>query len=207
VAAGTSARFSAVSSEKTLKQFIKIKGKRVIDYSIEIFSKIAEEIILVLPKGYNDVVWQDFLTAEGGPTRRDSVYNGLLKATSEIVLIHDAARPFITRKVIENVVEGVKKYGAALPVVPVRETLKISISGFVDKTIDRSKAFLAQTPQGFDRELILKCFKKTLHISGFTDDASVAEACGVKVFCAEGDVNNIKITVPDDLRNSLITVT
>jgi 2-C-methyl-D-erythritol 4-phosphate cytidylyltransferase len=195
-AAGMGARFSPDRS--VLKQFIKINGKSVLDYSIEIFLKFCEEIIVVLPSGFT-LEDRRVTVVAGGKTRRDSVYNGLLAASGGIVLIHDAARPFVTEKVIENVIIAAEKYGAALPVVPAKETIKIAANGFVEKTIDRSRAFLAQTPQGFNRELILDCFKKTLHIDGFTDDASVAEANGVKIRCVEGDVNNIKITYERDL--------
>ena len=195
-AAGMGTRFS--QDKKILKQFIKINEKRILDYSIDIFSKFCEEIIVVLPKNFT-LSDSRVAVVEGGATRRDSVYNGLLAAAGGVVLIHDAARPFVTEKVIENVISAVKKYGAAIPVVPAKETIKIIENNFITKTITRSSAFLAQTPQGFNRELILDCFNKTLHIQNFTDDASVAEACGVRVYCAAGDVDNIKITYQRDL--------
>jgi len=118
------------------------------------------------------------------------------------VLIHDAARPLVSPGVIHRVLEAATKSGAAIPVIPVKDTLKIISGGKVIKTLDRTKIGAVQTPQGFKLGLLKKAFKKIgKRASRLTDDSAVVEAAGMRVKVVQGDLLNFKVTTPDDLRH------
>jgi len=139
----------------------------------------------------------------GGATRQDSVRNGLAESSeqADIVLIHDAARPLITNEVIQAVIDGVRKHGAAAAGVPCKNTLKQADSnGFITDTPDRSHLYEIQTPQGFKRDLILRAHTEAQNagISG-TDDCYLVEQLGAPVLITEGTYRNIKVTTPEDL--------
>ncbi len=137
----------------------------------------------------------------GGADRQHSVMNGLaaLDDKDKIVLIHDGARPLVSQKIINDVTEAAIRYGAAAPGIPLKDTVAhISDDGFADSTPDRASLRAMQTPQGFDKELYLKCAKE-VDLSKCTDDCSVVQACGKKVFVTEGELCNIKITTPEDI--------
>ncbi len=137
----------------------------------------------------------------GGSRRQDSVSNGL-KAVSQkadLVLIHDAARPFIERKMISLVVAAAKKSGAAIAGVPVKDTVKKVTSQFlVEENIARENLWQIQTPQVFKKSLIQKAYARFGKYE-VTDDASLVEKLGKKVSIVFGSYNNIKITTPEDL--------
>lgn len=119
----------------------------------------------------------------------------------QIVLIHDGVRPFIDHDTISRCVDGAVKYGACIPVVPVSDTLKrMDSNGFVYDMIDRKNLYHVQTPQAFDLDLIIHAYEHALQ-SGFsaTDDASLVENLGLRVFMTSGSGKNIKITTKDDL--------
>jgi len=141
----------------------------------------------------------------GGRRRQDSVGNGLkvLGYGSELVLIHDSARPFIDRRMIQETIRKAEKCGAAIVGVPVKATIKKvtkTLRGCyrVKETIDRSNLWEIQTPQVFEKDLILKAYKKFGNID-VTDDAMLAEKLGAKVSVVFGSYDNIKITTPQDL--------
>ncbi len=137
----------------------------------------------------------------GGSSRQESVLNGIsaLNSTDKIVLIHDGARPLVSQKIIADVVEATIRFGAAAPAVELKDTIgHLSCDGFADSTPNRAELRAMQTPQGFDRKLYVKSAKEA-DLSKCTDDCSVVQACGVKVFVTEGERCNIKITTPDDL--------
>ncbi len=141
----------------------------------------------------------------GGKEREDSVRNGLqvVPPGVKMVLVHDAARPFISTEVIKRVLSETAKSGAVIPVVPVKDTLKVVTGNKVIKTLDRSTLRAVQTPQGFKVEVLKKAFSKLgKKASLMTDDAAVAEAAGFKVKVVEGDTLNFKITTPDDLKQA-----
>ena len=136
---------------------------------------------------------------DGGDTRQASVANGLEKITTPRVLIHDAARPFVSREVIEAVVRALGDADAAIPVVDVAETLKHLDENHVSRTVDRSGLALAQTPQAFRTEVLKRAHARA-RSEGFvgTDDAQLIEKYGGAVAVVPGSRTNIKLTYPED---------
>lgn len=141
----------------------------------------------------------------GGATRQESVRLGLEALAAgghATVLIHDAARPFVSDSVISNVIDSLKASPAAIAAMPVIDTLKHARTGnLIDRTIERTGLWRAQTPQGFDFEQILNAHKRAAaeHASGMTDDAAIAEWAGIPVVLVLGDDSNSKITTREDL--------
>ncbi|WP_182185719.1 2-C-methyl-D-erythritol 4-phosphate cytidylyltransferase [Pectinatus frisingensis] len=139
----------------------------------------------------------------GGIERQYSVYNGLMAVSkdSDMVLIHDAARPLISVKVINAVIDEVKQSEAAVAAVPVTNTIKvIDENNLVVRTPDRSNLWMMQTPQGFKKELLLRAYEQARQDNFLgTDDASLIEHIGHPVKIVMGDYKNIKITSPGDL--------
>ncbi|MBR6729200.1 MAG: 2-C-methyl-D-erythritol 4-phosphate cytidylyltransferase [Clostridia bacterium] len=139
----------------------------------------------------------------GGATRQESVKNGLgeVSEQADMILVHDAARPLVSPKTIQEVIEGVLAHGAAAAGVPCKNTLKLTNSeGFIEATPDRSRLYEIQTPQGFKRDVILNAYAhaEANGITG-TDDCYLAEQLGAPIKITEGDYRNIKITTPEDL--------
>ena len=142
----------------------------------------------------------------GGATRQDSVRLGLQALSPGghgVVLIHDAARPFVSDSIITNVIAGLQSSPAAITAMPVTDTLKHAGSGHtVDRTIERTGLWRAQTPQGFHFGLILDAHDRahSEHAVGMTDDAAIAEWAGIPVILVEGAESNVKLTTAEDLR-------
>jgi len=137
----------------------------------------------------------------GGATRQDSVRLGL-ESLGDLkprrVLIHDAARPFVNSQLISRVIEALNDSTAAIPTLPVNDTLKRAANGWVGETVDRSGLWRAQTPQGF-RYVEILAAHRTMAGRELTDDAAVAEAAGLAVAIVNGDEANVKVTTQDDL--------
>ncbi|SHK75782.1 2-C-methyl-D-erythritol 4-phosphate cytidylyltransferase [Clostridium cavendishii DSM 21758] len=195
------------------KQFIEIKGKPMLYYTIKAFetSQEIQDIILVLPKDEIEFCKKEIIDkfnlkigkiVEGGTERQYSVYNGLKAIENcDIVLIHDGARPFITQDILKNSIIYAKQYGAAAPGVMPKDTIKVKDrNGFSIDTPNRNDLVAVQTPQSFNFNTIMNGHEyiKENNIS-VTDDTMVAEIIGQKVFLYEGDYKNIKITTPEDL--------
>jgi 2-C-methyl-D-erythritol 4-phosphate cytidylyltransferase / 2-C-methyl-D-erythritol 2,4-cyclodiphosphate synthase len=144
------------------------------------------------------------LPVAGGATRQASVHAGLEALAAErpdIVLIHDAARPFVTSAVISRAIEAAGRTGAAVPTVAVTDTIKqVDQSGNVEATPDRAALRIAQTPQSFRFDVILEAHRRAAREgrSDFTDDAAIAEWAGLTVATFEGDPANMKLTTPED---------
>jgi 2-C-methyl-D-erythritol 4-phosphate cytidylyltransferase/2-C-methyl-D-erythritol 2,4-cyclodiphosphate synthase len=144
------------------------------------------------------------IPAAGGATRQASVHAGLEALASQkpdIVLIHDAARPFVTSAVISRAIEAAGRTGAAVPTVAVTDTIKqIGATGNVEATPDRATLRIAQTPQAFRFDVILEAHRRAARDgrSDFTDDAAIAEWAGLTVATFEGDPANVKLTTPED---------
>src|SRR5947207_12147049 len=142
--------------------------------------------------------------ANGGATRQASVHAGLealAHLKPDIVLIHDAARPFVTAAVISRAIEAAGRTGAAVPAIAVTDTIKqVGDTGNVEATPDRARLRIAQTPQAFRYEAILEAHRRAARDgrSDFTDDAALAEWAGLTVATFEGDVANMKLTTPED---------
>ncbi|MGN9136071.1 2-C-methyl-D-erythritol 4-phosphate cytidylyltransferase [Clostridium sp. HCP1S3_B4] len=195
------------------KQFIMLKDKPILYYTLYRFIKNpnVDNIVLVLPKDeieyckkniiekYNLKI--DFIV-EGGAERQDSVYNGLKALEdTDIVLIHDGARPFVSNKIIEEGIQKAIEFGGAAPGVMPKDTIKIKDSNsFSKETLDRSTLVAIQTPQVFKFSEIIKCHEKIKKDNiTVTDDTMVYEMYGNKVYLYDGDYENIKITTPEDL--------
>ena len=146
---------------------------------------------------------KNYKLVEGGKERQDSVRNGLAAVNpfSEIVLIHDAARPFVSESVIMETIEAAKVHGAAIAAVPAKNTVKVTdTAGFITATPERATIYEAQTPQTFQLGVILAAYEKARQdgVIG-TDDAMLVERLGEKVKIVESEYSNIKITTPEDL--------
>ncbi len=143
----------------------------------------------------------------GGATRQQSIFNGLAALAAnppDWVLIHDAARPLVSRTVIDRVIAALDQAPAVLPALPVTDTVKQVLDNQVIRTVPREDLWLAQTPQGFHFDAILAAHQAAAHsgIESFTDDASIAEWHGVKVQIVMGEAENIKITTPSDFHTA-----
>ncbi len=207
VAAGRGSRFG----EGTPKQYHLLHGKMILTHTVETFLShpdITAVKVVIHPDDvelYEEAVkGLDVLPhCFGGKDRQESVRFGLEaieKEKPEFVLIHDAARPFVSHQVISNVIAPLGNKQGVVPVIPVTDTIKkVAVgSNTVAYTIDRSVLWRAQTPQGFVYKDILISSKKTRKMK-LTDDASAAEACGIKVVTVNGSTTNIKITTLEDL--------
>jgi 2-C-methyl-D-erythritol 4-phosphate cytidylyltransferase len=210
VGAGEGARMGTMSR----KQFMKVGGKPVIAYTLEVFehSALVDHIVVVVPRDAMDWVKEEVVEAYGlkkihavvggGETRQQSVFNGLkaLKEKTAIVVIHDAVRPLVSDILIKRVIEAAKKTGAAISAVPARDTVKKVESGQIVGTLDRRLLWLAQTPQSFRYEVIMGAHKQAVdQRQEATDDASLVEAYGTGVVAAVGSYANLKITSPEDM--------
>lgn len=136
----------------------------------------------------------------GGETRAESVRRGLLAVETDLVAIHDGARPFVTAEIIDRTVEAAAVCGAAAPAIPAKDTMKIAADGYIVTTPDRSTLFAVQTPQVFERTQILHALDEALRKGlPLTDDCSAMEALGATVALTQGSEENIKMTTPIDL--------
>lgn len=197
------------------KQFIDIKGKPIIYYTLKKFSenKKIDNIIVVLPEDEVKYFKENILKKYelrinkiviGGKERQDSVYNALksLKNSStDIVLIHDGARPFISERIINEGIKFAEIYGAAAPGVMPKDTIKVkNEKNFSVDTPNRANLVSIQTPQVFKFDEILECHEKIRYNGEMvTDDTMVVEKYGYSVYLYDGEYTNIKVTTPEDL--------
>ena len=210
VAAGKGKRMGTEIS----KQFLPLCGKEILSHTVEKFEKAANIRDIVLVTGMEsledvqDMVqeygWKKIVSVTaGGKERQDSVWNGLLEvsADTEIVLIHDGVRPFVTEDILNLSIETALEMGGCVAGVPAKDTIKVcDAENIAVATPDRSTLWQIQTPQTFRRNLIVKAYE-TAKKDGFmgTDDASLAEHSGYPVKVIMGDYRNIKITTKEDL--------
>ena len=198
------------------KQFLEIGGRSILELSVAALaaSDRIQDIIVALPQEHVDAggkalraaIGRPVIVVAGGARRQDSVANAFAKAAKEadIILIHDAARPFVTRDVIDRAIDGAKVHGAAIAALAVRDTVKQTGEAAADgsrrvrATIPRDSVFLAQTPQAFRRDLLARALDEGKEIDA-TDEAMLVERLGVPVHVVEGDPKNVKITTAEDL--------
>jgi 2-C-methyl-D-erythritol 4-phosphate cytidylyltransferase/2-C-methyl-D-erythritol 2,4-cyclodiphosphate synthase len=194
------------------KQYRSIGGRTVISRAMEPFC-CHSQIFAVQPvlnpddtTTFNQAVSElRYLTpTSGGATRQASVHAGLealVSQSPDIVLIHDAARPFVTAALISRAIDAAGPTGAAVPAIPVTDTIKqIDSSGHVEATPERARLRIAQTPQAFRFDAILAAHRRAAQDGrgDFTDDAALAEWAGLTVATFEGDPANMKLTTPED---------
>lgn len=208
VAAGSSTRMRGIN-----KQFMPILGVPVIVRTLMAFEACPDVSKIIVVTSRESVIDMQLVCekyamskvtdiVEGGANRHESVMNGIkqLSASDEKVLIHDGARPFIDECVISEVVNALISFDATLCVNKINDTVKeISEDGIVLSTLDRSKLYAAQTPQGVDIRKYKNACDAVQNIESFTDDASIMEAAGYSVKAIIGSGKNIKITTPDDI--------
>lgn len=219
-AAGLGTRMSAPAGglKSKSKQFFELQGTPILVHTLRKFDECdrVNEIVVALraneKAGFEATTAQEHFrkpirVVEGGEHRQDSVANALRSlnaADDDIVLVHDAVRPFVHQETILGVIEGVSKYGAAIAGIPAIDTVKqvdrTADGAVVIATVPREKMVLAQTPQGFGVGLIRKSFAEAT-TDGFvgTDEASLIERSGGTVHVVMGSPRNIKITTPADL--------
>lgn len=191
------------------KQFLMLRNKPILYYSIKAFLDAFDDIdiVLVLPEEYlglGQEIVDAYFDADkiqitmGGETRFHSVKNGLQFIDEEcIVMVHDAVRCMVTPQLIQELYDEAVFSGAVIPVVPATDSIRI-VSEKGSETLDRNIVKIVQTPQAFYSKILLPAFNID-YKEKFTDEASVVEAFGVSVHLIDGDINNIKITTPKDL--------
>lgn len=200
---------------KESKALVMIGGKPMIQWSLEVFNEVPEidRICVVLPsitmkQKFEQVInplilKKDVLLVEGAELRQDSVKNGINAAgaaAGDIILVHDAARPFISAELVETVIAEVYKNGIAIPALPLIDTLKRVEGNYITRTLDRDRLKTVQTPQGFIYSYYKKAVAKlNLHKKKYTDESSLFEAMDYRIKWVEGERFNMKITYPEDL--------
>ncbi len=210
VAAGAGKRMG----EDINKQFFELNGVPVVVRTLEIFAKSSfiNEIILVLSN--NDILYfKNHILAggtfnklssvvTGGRTRQISVFNGLQRVSpgTDVVLVHDGARPFVKDDVLKNCIFGAMELGGACAGIPVKDTIKKTDGKLIKETLDRSCLWAIQTPQAFKYHILMDAHKKA-RAEGFsgTDDSVLVERTGIRPGIVMGGYDNIKITTKEDL--------
>lgn len=218
---GTRMTLSASGKKKTSKQFTDLGGAPILVHTLRKFvqSPQVDELFVALRKNEiasfrarleneaRDVLQKTIHYVVGGEHRQQSVANALAMvsaAPDDIVLVHDAVRPFVSQEIIQEVIEAARKHGAAIAGMPAVDTIKqverTADGAVIKSTILREKVVMAQTPQGFRYSVLRKIFDEA-SADGFvgTDEASLAERSGQEVAVVMGSPRNIKITTPTDL--------
>ncbi len=211
VAAGKGVRMN----DTTRKQYLDLAGRPILAHSVIALDAcdLIDKLFLVIPKEDIEYCRKNIIAllelknglnlVSGGDQRQNSVYNALqaIDKKTDTVLVHDGVRPFIQSDKLESCILGARKFGACILGIPAGDTIKcVGKSGFIEKTLARDNIWLAQTPQAFKYELIIRAHETARH-DGYTgsDDASLVERLGVDVRIINGSKNNIKITVREDL--------
>ena len=212
VAGGSGTRFGA----QLPKQFLELAGRPILMRTIEAFGESCEtgdtslDVIVTLPADQMDL-WKQLCekyafslphrVVAGGETRWHSVKNALAAvgdiADVDVIAVHDGVRPLATAGLIGRVLDAARRDGAAIPVVPLNDSVR-QVAGDTSHALDRSSLRAVQTPQAFDARLLLDAYHQPFEPT-FTDDASVVERAGHRVTLVDGDPVNLKITRPMDL--------
>lgn len=197
------------------KQFLSLGGQPLIIHSLRVLQScsVIDEIILAVPHSEMQYCLDHIVSSHGftkvkkvvpgGHERQDSVRHALeaVHEDVDIVLVHDAVRPFLTENMVKEVVHVAQAKGAAIIAVPMKDTVKqVGANQVIERTIDRRPLWLAQTPQAFRRDWLLAAHRKA-HAEGVhaTDDAYLVEWFGHFVSVVEGSGENIKVTRPEDM--------
>jgi len=197
------------------KAFVKIAGRTMLSYSLAAVAQVSSfgELILTVPEGFENAARAEVAAAglgipvkitPGGTERQDSVRIalGLTSSESELVVVHDAARPLATPAIFQACIDAAARAGGAIAAIPVADTLKrvVDSDRAIAATVARAGLWQAQTPQAFRRELLVEAHRRAV-AQGIvaTDDADLVERAGVRVEVVEGSTANIKITTPSDL--------
>lgn len=191
------------------KQFLEINGLPILMKTIQAFYNFDSkcQIIVTLPEEWIGF-WKELLKkkkfpicheiVEGGKERYHSIQNAIVKSKYEIIGVHDGVRPFVNETTIKNCIRLTQEKGNAIPVLPLKESLRKILSNSSEALI-RSEYVNVQTPQFFKKDILEKAYSIPFH-SGITDDASLVEEAGFSIFLCEGNEENIKITSPFDMK-------
>lgn len=203
VAAGQGQRARESGAAKRPKQYRQIGGKAVLSHTLDAFKAYGEIVVVIHPdhddfiSAIRDNYQVEFKTVSGGASRSESVKAGLAALTDyapDYVLIHDAARPFVSRAVIDDVIKMLVEVQACAPALPVVDAVKLS-----DGTeVDRSALNRMQTPQGFHYGALMTAYDALGNNIDLADDIAVAKAAGLTLAFSKGDADNIKLTYPED---------
>src|ERR1700744_5355258 len=191
------------------KQFLELCGRPILWYTLNAFLSAYEDmpVVLVAPEHHRETT--DALVATtafperievvtGGATRFESVRNGLATIAEEsVIFVHDGVRCLVSRELIHHCYTAALQYGSAIPVVDSKDSVRL-ITADGNEAVERNRVKLVQTPQTFRSNLLMPAYK-TVYRESFTDEASVVEAAGHRIHLVEGEIDNIKITVPGDL--------
>jgi 2-C-methyl-D-erythritol 4-phosphate cytidylyltransferase len=197
------------------KQFLSVGGQPLVVHALRVLqgSSVIDAIILAVPQGDIDYCRTEIVQAygfekvtrvvAGGAERQDSVRQALavVGEDCEIVVVHDAVRPFLTARMVEDAVKAARATGAAIVALPVRDTVKqVGADHLIERTVDRRTLWLAQTPQAFRTDWLRDAHARA-QAEGVaaTDDAYLVERLGHPVAIVEGSGENIKVTRPEDL--------
>ncbi len=208
----------------TPKQFLEIEGKQIIIKSMEPFfnNERIKKVYLIVPKGYEDYcreIISEYLPhgtknfvhiLAGGSERQDSIFEGIRLIKKEeqnyddlIILVHDGARPFASDDLVSRIIKGAEELGAVIPILPITDTIRIRKENSIE-VIDRDKLMIAQTPQGFRGSILINSYEKAMEERYYgTDDGQLVQWAGFELKTVEGEQNNKKITVIEDLPDML----
>jgi 2-C-methyl-D-erythritol 4-phosphate cytidylyltransferase len=209
VAAGTGMRLGS----NVPKAFVKLSGRTMLFYSLVTIRQVTSisEIVITIPEGFETAARAEVAAAgvdvpvkitPGGVERQDSVRIALelTSAESDLVIVHDAARPLATPAIFESCLTAAMRAGAAIAAIPVSDTLKRVTNSAITATIARADLWQAQTPQAFRRNILIAAHQRAISEKVVaTDDADLAERTGARVEVVEASTSNIKITTPSDL--------
>ena len=191
------------------KQFMLVNEKPILMYTIDRFYSFDPkiQIILTLPEDWLNY-WESLLSeydfkiphrvVVGGKERYNSIKNALEKCTGKLIGVHDGVRPLIDENTIRHCFDEAEKSGAAIPVVPITESMR-RVKNNGTEIVNRSEYLIVQTPQCFQREILLGAYENPYH-EGITDDASLVEEAGHSIETISGNESNIKITTQSDLK-------
>jgi 2-C-methyl-D-erythritol 4-phosphate cytidylyltransferase len=203
----------------TPKTYLKLGGKPILIYTLEIFEKVPEvnEVLVVVHPEDLEFCQEEVIDAyplkkvlrlvPGGKERQDSVYNALKVLKKEameqdVILVHDGVRPLVEPAQVRKVVAAARRHGGAILGIPCQDTLKrVNSKGVVVDTVDRAELWQVQTPQAFQAAILWRAYQEAM-VRGFyaTDEAALVEALGETVVVVPGTCLNLKITTPDDLK-------
>jgi len=209
VAAGSGVRLGS----GVPKAFVKIGGRTILSYSLGAVAQVNSigEVVITVPEGFESAARAEATAAgldvpvkitQGGIERQDSVRIalGLTSSESDLVIVHDAARPLATPAIFEACMAAAARAGGAIAAIPVADTLKRVTDSAIAATVSRTGLWQAQTPQAFRREVLTAAHQRAVNEGiAATDDADLVERTGVRVEVVEGSTANIKITTPSDL--------
>ncbi len=203
LAAGKGTRLGAGRN----KVYLEVAGRPLLAHALAAFTNdLVDRLVLVVAAGEEDAakgvlasLSREVRLVRGGARRQDSALAGVEAAEEGIVLVHDGARPFPSRDLIVRVLEGARRHGASVPVLPVTETLRYGDEGgfVLPGSVERHGLLEMQTPQGFERDLLLRSLRAGER--EFTDEADAVLACGGRVSTVLGEPTNLKVTTREDL--------